>query len=220
MNTRDVKLSFPNNSIKKFTLWIFTLYVTILTSFQENDPYLLFPYVHEMFDESKCTATGGKKWTLLCIPIKLWGHFTCNFFLKSCQAQTRRGVLLLPFLSWLSLESSLYSTAYHMSSRNMADKGHVWSDDGISLLIHVWIHTSAADVSAASHTSHSWAGCGAGPGRSASALHIHLRVIIVGLRIFPLHKVVIRCEGLVLSFYSYPIKTQCLRVDQLQTASF
>ena len=38
MNIRDVKLSFPNNSIKKFTLWIFTLYVTILTSFQENDP--------------------------------------------------------------------------------------------------------------------------------------------------------------------------------------
>ena len=56
---------------------------------------------------------------------------------RSCQAQTRCGVLLLPFLSWLSLESSLYSTAYHMSSRNMADKGHVWSDDSISLLIHV-----------------------------------------------------------------------------------
>ena len=31
-----------NNSIKKFTLWIFTLYVTILTSFQENDPYANF----------------------------------------------------------------------------------------------------------------------------------------------------------------------------------
>ena len=40
MYTRDVKLSFPNNSIKKFTLWSFTLYVTILTSFQENDPYI------------------------------------------------------------------------------------------------------------------------------------------------------------------------------------
>ena len=25
--TRNVKLSFPNNNIKKFTLWIFTLYV-------------------------------------------------------------------------------------------------------------------------------------------------------------------------------------------------
>ena len=42
MYARDVKLSFPNNSIKKFTLWIFTLYVTILTSFQENDPYMCF----------------------------------------------------------------------------------------------------------------------------------------------------------------------------------
>ena len=40
MYTRNVKLSFPNNSIKKFTLSIFTLYVTILTSFQENDPYI------------------------------------------------------------------------------------------------------------------------------------------------------------------------------------
>ena len=40
MYTRDVKLSFPNNNIKKFTLWIFTLYVTIVTSFQENDPYI------------------------------------------------------------------------------------------------------------------------------------------------------------------------------------
>ena len=43
MYTRDVKLSFPNNSIKKFTLWIFTLYVTILISFLENDPYI---YIH------------------------------------------------------------------------------------------------------------------------------------------------------------------------------
>ena len=40
MYTRDVKLSFPNNSIKKFTLWIFALRVTILTSFRENDPYI------------------------------------------------------------------------------------------------------------------------------------------------------------------------------------
>ena len=39
MYTRDVKLSFPNNNIKKFTLSIVTLYVTVLTSFQENDPY-------------------------------------------------------------------------------------------------------------------------------------------------------------------------------------
>ena len=38
MYTRDVKVSFPNNNIKKFTLWIFTHYVTVLTSFQENDP--------------------------------------------------------------------------------------------------------------------------------------------------------------------------------------
>ena len=40
MYTRDVKLSFPNNSIKKFTLGIFTLYVTLLTNFQESDPYI------------------------------------------------------------------------------------------------------------------------------------------------------------------------------------
>ena len=44
MYTRDVKLSFPNNNIKKFTLCIFTLYVTVLTSFQENDPYIYIPY--------------------------------------------------------------------------------------------------------------------------------------------------------------------------------
>ena len=41
MNTRDVKLSFPNNSIEKLIVWIFTLYVTILTSFQKNGPYIL-----------------------------------------------------------------------------------------------------------------------------------------------------------------------------------
>ena len=40
MSTRDVKPSFTNNSIKKSTLWIFTLYVTILTSFQENDLHI------------------------------------------------------------------------------------------------------------------------------------------------------------------------------------
>ena len=40
MYTKDVKLSFPNNNIKKFTFWTFTLCVTVLTSFQENDPYL------------------------------------------------------------------------------------------------------------------------------------------------------------------------------------
>ena len=45
MNTRDVKLSFPNNIIKKFTLWIFTLYVTILTSFQENGPYMYSSFI-------------------------------------------------------------------------------------------------------------------------------------------------------------------------------
>ena len=45
MYTRDVKLLFPSNSIKKFTLWIFTLYVTILTSFQENDPYI-YAHIH------------------------------------------------------------------------------------------------------------------------------------------------------------------------------
>ena len=39
MYTTDVKLSFPNNGIKKCTLSIFTFYVTILTSFQENDSY-------------------------------------------------------------------------------------------------------------------------------------------------------------------------------------
>ena len=31
-------------ALKKFTLWIFTLYVTILTSFQENDPYIILTY--------------------------------------------------------------------------------------------------------------------------------------------------------------------------------
>ena len=41
MYTRDVKLSFPNNNIEKLTFWIFTLYVTVLTGFQENDPYKL-----------------------------------------------------------------------------------------------------------------------------------------------------------------------------------
>ena len=35
MQTRDVKLSLPNNNIKKFTLWIFTLYVTILNSLSQ-----------------------------------------------------------------------------------------------------------------------------------------------------------------------------------------
>ena len=38
MYTRDVKLSFPNNNIEKLTFKIFTLYVTVLTGFQENDP--------------------------------------------------------------------------------------------------------------------------------------------------------------------------------------
>ena len=51
MSTRDVKLSFANNSIKKFTLWIFTFYVTVLTSSEENDPYMVFDllihaYIH------------------------------------------------------------------------------------------------------------------------------------------------------------------------------
>ena len=41
MYTRDVKLSFPKNNIKKFTCFIFTLYVTILTSFQNNDPDII-----------------------------------------------------------------------------------------------------------------------------------------------------------------------------------
>ena len=40
MYTRAVKLSVPNNNIIKYTLWIFTLYVTILTSFQGNGPYI------------------------------------------------------------------------------------------------------------------------------------------------------------------------------------
>ena len=30
---------FPIIALKKFTLWIFTIYITILTSFQENDTY-------------------------------------------------------------------------------------------------------------------------------------------------------------------------------------
>ena len=46
MYTRDVKLSFPNNSIKKFTLNFYPLwdyhYVTFLSSFQENDPYIIY----------------------------------------------------------------------------------------------------------------------------------------------------------------------------------
>ena len=42
MYTRDVKLSFPNNNIKKIYTLNFYLYVyvKILTSFQENDPYI------------------------------------------------------------------------------------------------------------------------------------------------------------------------------------
>ena len=39
MYKRDVKLSFPNNSIKKIHTLNFTLDVTILTSFQ-NDSYI------------------------------------------------------------------------------------------------------------------------------------------------------------------------------------
>ena len=101
MNTRDVKLSFPNNSIKKFTLWILTLCVTILTSFQENDPYLLFPYVYEMFDECKCTATGGKKWTLLCIPTKSWGHLHLQKKKKKDHARLRLGVEYCFYLFYL-----------------------------------------------------------------------------------------------------------------------
>ena len=41
MCTRDVKLSFPNNNIKKIHPLNFTFYVTVLTSFQENDPYVI-----------------------------------------------------------------------------------------------------------------------------------------------------------------------------------
>ena len=40
MYKRDIKLSFPNNNIKKFTFSIFTLYVTVLTIFEKNDPYI------------------------------------------------------------------------------------------------------------------------------------------------------------------------------------
>ena len=40
MYTRDVKVSFPNNNTQKFTLWIFPLYVIILTSFPETDLYV------------------------------------------------------------------------------------------------------------------------------------------------------------------------------------
>ena len=47
-----VKLSFPNNNIKKLTLWIFTLYVTVLTSFQENDPSMNFLLFHRDLKES------------------------------------------------------------------------------------------------------------------------------------------------------------------------
>ena len=73
MYTRDVKLSFPNNynSIKKLTLWIFTLYVTILTSFQENDPYTYTDQNKAVWDQSEGSGLGAGihslKFFFLCV---------------------------------------------------------------------------------------------------------------------------------------------------------
>ena len=63
MYTRDVKLSFPNNSIKKFTLWIFTL----CHNFDQfSGEWPIYMYIHlrlyPLGEFNQLTLDGHQRW--------------------------------------------------------------------------------------------------------------------------------------------------------------
>ena len=66
MYTRDIKLSFPNDNIKKFTFSIFTLYVTVLTIFEKYDPFYIY------MGERESMIDAGKSINHLLILVFKW----------------------------------------------------------------------------------------------------------------------------------------------------